>query len=304
MLVQVIVEVLAQEIDDEIAHRHARLDLLRSELDLGLRFEDRVGDLDRNGGDDRRADVRRVVVLVVELLDGLGDGLAESRLVRTALRGVLAVDEREIALAVARAVGDGYLDVVARKVDRRIERLLGHVFVEQIQQAVFRNVAVAVEIERQPQVQVRIVAHHLLDVFEVVGILAEDLLVDAERDEGAVFLAHAALPLVAHLEPLGEGHRAGLAVAYRTGRELAGKHVDGLDADAVQADGLLEGRAAVLTAGVHLADGRRERFEGDAAAVVAHRHHLVLDRNVDLAAGPACRYTCRGADGYAPAAKA
>ena len=77
---QVIVEVLAQEIDDEIAHRHARLDLLRSELDLGLRFEDRVGDLDRNGGDDRRADVRRVVVLVVELLDGLGDGLAESRL--------------------------------------------------------------------------------------------------------------------------------------------------------------------------------------------------------------------------------
>ena len=205
---------------------------------------------------------------------------------RTALRGVLAVDEREIALAVARAVGDGYLDVVARKVDRRIERLLGHVFVEQIQQAVFRNVAVAVEIERQPQVQVRIVAHHLLDVFEVVGILAEDLLVDAERDEGAVFLAHAALPLVAHLEPLGEGHRAGLAVAYRTGRELAGKHVDGLDADAVQADGLLEGRAAVLTAGVHLADGRRERFEGDAAAVVAHRHHLVLDRNVDLAAGP------------------
>ena len=204
---------------------------------------------------------------------------------RTALRGVLAVDEREIALAVTRAVGDGHLDVVARKVDRRIERLFGHVFVEQIQQAVFRNVAVAVEIERQPQVQVRIVAHHLLDVFEVVGILAEDLLVDAERDEGAVFLAHAALPPVAHLEPLGEGHRAGLAVAYRTGRELAGKHVNGLDADAVQADGLLEGRAAVLTTGVHLADGRRERLEGNAAAVVAHRNHVVGDRNVDLTAG-------------------
>ena len=44
--------------------------------------------------------------------------LAESRLVRTALRGVLAVDEREIALAVARAVGDGHLDVIARKGDR------------------------------------------------------------------------------------------------------------------------------------------------------------------------------------------
>ena len=258
VLVQVVVEVLAQEIDHEVAHRDPGLDLLRAELDLGLRLEDRVGDLHRDGRDDRRADVRRIVVLVVELLDGLGDTLAEGRLVRTALRGVLAVYEREIALAVARAVGDGHLDVVAREVDRRIERILGHVLVQQVEQSVLRDVAAAVEAEREAQVQVGIVLDHLLDVLEVVGILPENLLIDAEGDVGAVLLRNTRLPAVALLEPLGEGDRAGLAVAHRARRELTREHVHGLDAHTVQAHGLLEGRAAVLAARVHLGNGRRQ----------------------------------------------
>ncbi len=48
--------------------------------------EDRVGHLHRYGGDDRGADVRRIVILVIELLDGLCDGLTESRLMGAALR--------------------------------------------------------------------------------------------------------------------------------------------------------------------------------------------------------------------------
>ena len=285
VFVQVVVEVLAQEIDHEVAHRDPGLDLLRAELDLGLRLEDRVGDLHRDGRNDRRADVRRIVVLVIELLDGLGDTLAEGRLVRTALRGVLAVHEREVALAVARAVGDGHLDVVAREVDRRIERILGHVLVQQVEQSVLRDVAAAVEAEREAQVQVGIVLDHLLDVLEVVGILPENLLIDAEGDVGAVLLRDTRLPAVALLEPLGEGDRAGLAVAHRARRELTREHVHGLDAHAVQAHGLLEGRAAVLAARVHLGNGRRQRLERNAAAEVAHRDDVVLDRDVDLAPG-------------------
>ena len=285
MLVQVVVEVLADEIEHEVAHRDARLDLLRPQLDLGLRLEHGVGDLDRDGGDDRRADVRRIVILVVELLDRFGDRLAEGRLVRTALRGVLPVDERVVALAVARPVRDGHLDVVAREVDRRIERRVGHLLVQQVQQTVLRDVGLAVELEGQAEVEVGVVLHHLLDVLHVVGVGAEHLLVHAERDQRAVALLHAALPAVALLDALREGDRAGLAVAHRTGGELARKHVDGLDAHAVQADGLLEGRTAVLAAGIHLADGRRERFERNAAPVVAHRDHVVGHRDLDLLAG-------------------
>ena len=263
MLVQVVVQMLAQEVHHEVAHRDARLNLLRAQLDFGLRLEDRVGHLDRDGGDNRRADVRRVVVLVVELLDGLGDGLAEGGLVRTALRGVLSVDERVVALAVARAVGDGHL----------------------VEQAVLRDVAPAVEPDGQPEVQIGVVLHHLLDILHVVGIGAEDLLVDAEGDEGAVLLVGVLLPALALFEPLGEGHLVGPAVAHRAGRELAREHVHRLDAHAVQTHRLLEGRAAVLAAGVHLRDGRRERVERDAAAVVAHGDQLPLDRDVDLASG-------------------
>ena len=285
MLVQVVVEVLADEIEYGVAHRDARLDLLRPQLDLGLRLEHGVGDLDRDGGDDRRADVRRIVILVVELLDRFGDRLAEGRLVRTALRGVLPVDERVVALAVARPVRDGHLDVVAREVDRRIERRVGHLLVQQVQQTVLRDVGLAVELEGQAEVEVSVVLHHLLDVLHVVGVGAEHLLVHAERDQRAVALLHAALPAVALLDALREGDRAGLAVAHRTGGELARKHVDGLDAHAVQTDGLLEGRTAVLAAGIHLADGRRERFERNAAPVVAHRDHVVDHRDLDLLAG-------------------
>ena len=285
VLVQVVVQVLGQKIDDEVAQRNPRFDLLRAQFDLGLRLEHRIGHTDRNGGDDRRADVRRIVILVIKLLDGLGDRFTESRLMRTALRGVLSIDERIVTLAVTRTVCDGHFDILARKVDRRIERLFGHVLAQEVQQAVLRNIALAVETEGQPQIEVSIVANHLLDILQIVGIVTEHLPVHTETDKRTVFLLHAALPAVALFEPLRESHRAGLAVAHRTGGKFARKHIDGLDADSVQSDGLLEGRTAVLAAGIHLADGRSEGLERNAAPVVADSHDVVLDRHVDLLAG-------------------
>ena len=222
---------------------------------------------------------------MIKLLDGLGNGLAEGRLVRSALRGVLSVDKRIVALAVARAVGDGHLDILARKVDRRIERLLGHGLVEQVQQSVFRNVAPAVEREGKAQIQVGVVPDHLLDILHVVGVGAEDLLIDPERDERAVLLPDAALPPVALFDALGEGYRTRLAVADRTCREGARKHVHGLDTHAVQTHGLLEGRAAVLAARVHLRNGRGKRLERNAASVVADRYDIILDGDVDAVSG-------------------
>ena len=193
-------------------------------------------------------------------------------------------------------MGDRHLDVVAREVDRRIERLLGQILAQQVQQAVLRDIVPPVETERQPEVQVGVVLHHLLDVFEVVGVLPENLLVHTERNQRAVLLRDARLPAIALLQSLGEGHRAGLAVADRAGRKLAREHIDGLDAHAVQAHGLLEGRAAVLAAGVHLRDGRRERLERNAAAVVAHRHDVLLDGDLDPVAGSHDKFVHRVID--------
>lgn len=117
---------------------------------------------------------------MIKLLDGLGDRFTESRLMRTALRGVLSIDERIVTLAVTRTVCDGHFDILARKVDRRIKRLLGHVLAQKVQQAVLRNIALTVETEGQPQIEVSIVANHLLDVLQIVGIVAEHLPVHTE----------------------------------------------------------------------------------------------------------------------------
>ncbi len=85
VLVQVVVEVLGEESRPRTAQllTDPRFDLLRTGTwsSSGSRRSGRET-LDRNGRDDRRTHVRGVVVLVIELLDRLGDGGAQGRLVR------------------------------------------------------------------------------------------------------------------------------------------------------------------------------------------------------------------------------
>ena len=283
MLVQIVVELGLQKIDDEVAHRRpVGSHILRSELRLGLRLEHRLLDLDADRRDDRRADVRRIEILAVELLDRLGDRLPERGLMRPALRRVLSVDERIVRLAVAVPVRDRHLDVGPRQVNRRIERLLAQILVEQIQQAVARHEGLPVDADRQPGVQVGVVADHRLDVLHVVGVLAEYAPVGHERHARAVAVADAALGRVRYLLAGLETHGARLAVADAADRELARQRVDGFDTDAVQADGLLEGLRVILGSGVHLRGDVHELAERNAAPVVAHRHAAVVpDRDVD-----------------------
>ncbi len=56
--------------------------------------------------------------------------------------------------------------------------------------------------------------------------------------------------------------RASPSRTERAGRELAGKHVDGLTPTPFRPTVFLKAEPPYFTAGVHLADGRRERFEG------------------------------------------
>ncbi len=69
---------------------------------------------------------------------------------RAALRGVLAVDEAVVFLAVVVAVGDGHLDVIALEVDDRVERLAVHLGGQQVQQAVLALELLAVEWSVRP----------------------------------------------------------------------------------------------------------------------------------------------------------
>ena len=284
MLVQVVVQIHRKEITHKLLHRHPRRNLLRAKTYLRLRLEHRVVHTDRYGRYDRRADIRRIVILMIKLLDNLGYRSTEGRLMRSSLRGILSVDERIVALAISRTVCYYHLYILTRQMDRRIERLLRQVVVHQIEQAVLRDIFAAVERDLEAEVQIGVVAHHLLHEVHVVGVLAEDLLVYTEAYAGTRAFIHAALPLVRHLESLGKGHRMRLAVTHRACHKLAREHIHRLDAHTVQAHRLLERLARILAARVHLAHRRRERLERNAAAIVAHRHHIVLDGDVDTVA--------------------
>jgi hypothetical protein len=217
--------------------------------------------------------------------DGLDERLAEGREVGAAHGGVLAVDEGPVFLAVVLAVGDGDLDVLALEVDDGVEGLAGEFLGEEVLQAVLRLEGFAVEREGEAAVEEGVVPEHVLDELGAeLEVLAEELLVGRELDEGAgavLGLGDARLGFQFALLELDD---LGLAVAERLGAVGEGEGVDRLLPDAVEADGLLEGLGIVLGAGVDDGDAVHQLAERDAAAIVADLDGAVGELDLDLAA--------------------
>ena len=146
--------VFVQEIDDGLAGLvdDPAADIVVAELVLGLRFEDRVLDLDRHRAEGAVADVYGVEALLVEFVDALEHALAEGALVGAAIGGVLAVDEGAVGFAVAVDVGKGEFEVLALVVGRRVDSGFAGRGLEQVEQAVFRLEFLLVAVEPQAAV--------------------------------------------------------------------------------------------------------------------------------------------------------
>ena len=200
-----------------------------------------------------------------------------------AVAGVLAVDEGGDVLSIALAVGQDDLDVVALEVDQRVERGLRHVLGDEVEKAVFRFICYSVEDEGQPLLQVGVVFHHRLHEVHVVGVVAENEVIGDETDECAVLFGRLAVALVLEVAA-DEGCVVGFAVAVGLHEETFGERVDGLGADAVETDGLLEVGVVELAAGVELG-GRVDDFvEGNAASEVTDGDDAVFYGDDDLRA--------------------
>ena len=173
-----------------------RPDFGGAELVLGLRLEDRVLDLDRHRADEAVAHVLAGETVLGELVDALEHALAESALVGAAVVGVLAVDEAVVGLAVGVGVGEGELEPVELAVQGVVHRRLAAEFVgEEVGEAVLRAVLLAVVDQGQAAVEEGVVAQAVLEVLLLPAVVAEDLGVRDEADQGAV----AALGLLAAL---------------------------------------------------------------------------------------------------------
>ena len=107
-----------------------------AELGLCLALEIRLLDLDAYSSDDALTAVLGFVILLEIVLEGLRDGLPERRQVGASVSGVLAVDERGDILTVGVAVCEHDFDVFILEVDRLIQRSLGHVLLDEIEQSV------------------------------------------------------------------------------------------------------------------------------------------------------------------------
>ncbi len=267
---QIVVELL-HEVGHELAYAHltSRRHVLRAELGLGLRLEERFLHLYAYGAYYRHANVVGIEIFPVKLAYHLHHRFAKGRLMGTPLRGVLAVDERVICLAVAAAVGHGYLYVFAFEVYGFVDRLLGERVVEQVQKPLFGEIGGAVEAYGEAGVEIGVVLDHRLDIFEIVGVGAEDALVGRERYLCAVLLRGVAL-VVARKIPGRKLYGAAPSVAHAGDGKTRRQGIDRLDADAVETYRLLERLGVVFASRVHLGCRCLEAAEGYAASVVAY----------------------------------
>ena len=294
------------------------LDFVVEQLDLGLRLELRVRQLD---ADDRGQALAGVlagevgvgifqqVLPLGPVVDGAGQRRAQPGQVRAAVGGVDGVGEGEHRLVVAVVVLDGGLDHVAFDFLLDVDRLVEHFAI--LVQVAHEAANAAFEVERHPACavvgalitefdgQAAVEERHLAEALfqrlkPEVGLLEDDR-VGHEGGAGAggavghdadclqVGLRHAALvALEVHLAADADLHLQ----PFRQG-------VHGRDADAVEAARDLVRAAAELAAGVQLGhDGFQRRLAGlfvdvhrDAAAPVLHGDGAILvDRDGDAVA--------------------
>jgi len=94
VLVQVVVKLPFDKVADELLYRGTvGPHIFRTQFCLGLALEDGLFYLDADSGHNTRADIRIFEILVVILFDDATDRLLESREMRTALCGELAIHE-------------------------------------------------------------------------------------------------------------------------------------------------------------------------------------------------------------------
>ena len=134
---QIVIQVILDEITDKLRYRRAvRSYIFRAELGLCLALEYRLLHFYADSGHDTRTNIRILEILIVIFLDDTAYRLLESRKVRTALGGMLAVHERLIFLSILVAMRDNHLYILPFQVDDRVKRLGGHILVQQIHQTV------------------------------------------------------------------------------------------------------------------------------------------------------------------------
>ena len=135
----------------------------------------------------------------------------------------------------------------------------------------------AVEDDRQPGIEEHVVLQQALDVFVLILVILEYLLVRNKVDKRSVRLFRRADRCVFRNDCLAVFHTLAFAVPVTGDQEIAAQRIHRLDADPVQSDRLFESLAVVLRSGIHLAGDIDHLAQRNAAAIVAYGDGAFFD---------------------------
>ena len=289
MFMQVIIQFALDKIIDELVDRHTTLlrgHILRTELHFGLTLKNRFLHIDGDSAYNTVADVREVHVLIEKLLNRLADSLTICRLMRTALNGMLAVDEGEILVVILVGMSQRYLDIFTAEVNDGIQRLHIHVLRQEVKQSVLRVELLPVEVEREARIEVRIVAHHRLDEISAELVVLEEtfgsigLKLDKRTARRVLGVIHNTG--IAHQPTLLKLRTAHLALAERLNNKTTTEHIHGFGSYAIQTDTLLERLRVVLATRIQHRDGIHHLAQRYASAIVPNLDTSVLHTYLHL----------------------
>lgn len=108
----------------------------------------------------------------------------------SAVIGVLSVHKTEAGLAVVVAVGDGKFERLGTKRDHVVEPFSAGFRFQQVLQPPARQVELAIQIERQPAVQIGVHPHPLFKVLLLEGVAGEQSLIRREKTRVPLRSAH------------------------------------------------------------------------------------------------------------------
>ena len=160
-----------------------------------------------------------------------------------------------------------------------VERLGGHVLVEQVDQTVAGVELAAVQQNGEAGVQEDIVFEQGLNELLAIGIVLENRSVGGKLHQRAVGLVGGGEAALGDDLAAGIAHRVAHAVAIGLYEEARRQGIHRLDTHAVQTHRFLEGLGVVLATGVHLRRHVSHLVERNTPPVVSHRDHLA--RNLD-----------------------
>ena len=239
-----------------------------TELNLRLTLEDWLLYVQGYGSNDTITDVA-ILILAIELLDGLGDMLLEGTLMSTALSGMLTIDKGIILLAILIGMCEGYLNVLALHMHDFIQSLIGHVVSQEILQAMTAQDAATIVHDGKTGVQISIVAKHGFHDVIMERIVLEESIIWFEEDVSTILVLGLRSLVALEVTTL-ENQVAHLAITEGFHLEMGAEGIDRLHTDTIQADTLLERLAIILTSGIEHAD-RLDKFAlRNTTTIVAH----------------------------------